>query len=412
MRRLQVRETSRFLVLDTAVSASLERNRYAMSPPVAFVAGLPVVTRTVAIPAVSSLSALRVSAFSPSSARLLPTNPSTQATAPARSASPPTMALARTVIVTGASSSIGLYAAKSLIDRGDTHVVMAVRDVAKGAAEAARLGFPTGSYTVLPLDLASFKSVRAFSALYKAKGFRALNGLVCNAAIWYPKDKRTRVTEDGFDETVQVNHLSHFLLSNLLLPDLKAAQGRLVFLATQTHNPDTLPGKIPPQADLGDLAGIESGFKGFPGTIDGGKFEPTKAYKDSKVCNVLTMTEMDKRHGADGVIVSAIFPGCIAESNLFREKRGWFRALFPLFQKFITKQYVSVEEAGRRVACVASDPEFGDSGKYWQWRGSYLQGADKTTPVSIMPTEREIEKADRLWDVSEKLVGLKTRVPV
>lgn len=66
-----------------------------------------------------------------------------------------------------------------------------------------------------------------------------------------------------------------------------------------------------------------------------------QAYKDSKVCNVLMMREMDKRFSADGMVVSALFPGCIAESPLFREKRGWFRAGFPVFQKFVTKQFVS-----------------------------------------------------------------------
>lgn len=312
----------------------------------------------------------------------------------------------KTAIVTGASSSIGLYATKELIDRGTFHVVMAVRDPAKAAAAAKRLGFEEGSYTIIPLDLKSLSSVRNFVFTYKTKGFRELNTLVCNAAIWYPKDKAPRMTEDGFDETLQVNHLGHFLLANLLLPDLKFAKGRLVFLSTQTHNPDTLPGKIPPQADLGDLSGLASGRENMLGTIDGRKFEPTKAYKDSKICNVLTMTEMNRRFGAYGICVSAIFPGCIAESDLFREKRGWFRWFFPLFQKYITKQYVSVQEAGRRVACVAADPEFSDSGKYWQWRGSYLQGTDKTKPVPIMPTEREASKAERLWELSAGLVGL------
>jgi protochlorophyllide reductase len=322
----------------------------------------------------------------------------------------PAMMRANTAIVTGASSSIGLYAAKTLVDRGDYHVVMAVRDEQKAAAEAERLGFPPGSYTTMHLDLSSLESVRSFAEQYKRSGFRALNALVCNAACWYPKDKEARVTQDGYDETVQVNHLGHFLLANLLLPSLKLAKGRLVFLATQTHNPDTLPGKIPPQADLGDLEGMASGFKDGNRTIDGRKFEPTKAYKDSKVCNILTMTEMHKRFSSDGVVVNAVFPGCIASSNLFREKRGWFRWFFPLFQKYITRQYVSVEEAGRRVACAAGgEGQFYDSGKYWQWRGSYLEGVDKTHPISIMPTEREAEKAERLWELSSVLVGLKSK---
>lgn len=283
---------------------------------------------------------------------------------------------------------------------------MAVRNVDKARAAAKDLAFAPDGYSILPLDLANLASVRKFVRDFQALGLRGLNVLVCNAATWHPRDKKPRFTVDGFDETVQVNHLGHFLLANLLLPTLKFSKGRVVFLATQTHNPDTLPGKIPPQADLGQLEGMVAGFKEMPGTIDGKAFEPTKAYKDSKVCNILTMTEMDRRYATDGVTFSAVFPGCIAESDLFREKRGWFRWFFPLFQKFVTRQYVSVEEAGRRVSLVAADGCFGDSGRYWQWRGNYLKGADKTAPVPIDPTEREAEKAERLWELSAKLVNM------
>lgn len=310
-----------------------------------------------------------------------------------------------TAIVTGASSSIGLHAAKELVARGDYHVVMAVRNIEKAKAAAENLQMPSDSYTILPVDLASLASVRAFVQKFQSQ-FSTLNSLVCNAATWHPRDKKPRFTEDGFDETVQVNHLSHFLLANLLLPMLKRTKGRCVFLATQTHNPDTLPGKIPPQADLGQLQGMTSGFNSLPGTIDGKAFEPTKAYKDSKVCNILTMKEMHRRYSSSGVTFTAVFPGCIAESDLFREKRGWFRWFFPLFQKYVTRQLVPVEEAGRRVALVASDGRFGDSGEYWQWRGSYLKGMDKTAPVPIEATDREAEKAEKLWELSSKLVNM------
>lgn len=315
-------------------------------------------------------------------------------------------ARAYTVIVTGASSSIGMYAAKTLVERGDTHVVMACRDVAKGENAARSLKFSPGSYTVLELDLSSLDSVRRFVTKFQQGNFRGLSSVVCNAATWHPKDKESRVTVDGFDETIQVNHLGHFLLVNLLMPRLKMSNGRVVFLATETHNPDTLPGKIPPQADLGDLSGLENGLKSGPRTIDGKAFEPTKVYKDSKVCNILTMREMDKRFSKQGVTVAAVFPGCIAESGLFREKRGWFRWLFPLFQKYITRQFVSTEEAGRRVAQVAIAGQFSDSGLYWQWRGSYMKGTADTEPTPIPPTEREASKAERLWDLSSQLVGL------
>lgn len=344
--------------------------------------------------------------FFTTSRRAILRAPPTTTTSAGGSGTPTMVARLKTAIVTGASSSIGLHAAKELAARGDHHVVMAVRNPDKALAAAKEVGMPVDSFSVLQLDLADLQSVRRFVNDFKARGLPPLSALVCNAAIWHPRDKKPRFTVDGFDETVQVNHLGHFLLANLLLPQLKFTKGRVVFLATQTHNPDTLPGKIPPQADLGSLEGLVTGFKNLPGTIDGKKFEPTKAYKDSKVCNILTMTEMDRRFATDGVTFSAVFPGCIASSELFREKRGWFRLLFPLFQKYVTKQFVSVEEAGRRVSLVAADGRFGDSGRYWQWRGSYLQGTDKTRPVPIEPTDKEADKAEKLWELSSKLVNM------
>jgi protochlorophyllide reductase len=71
----------------------------------------------------------------------------------------------------------------------------------------------------------------------------------------------------------------------------------------------------------------------------------------------------------------AIFPGCVADSNLFREKRGWFRyVFFPILQKYITRQYFPNDEAGRRVAEMATQGQFSDSGSYYQWRGKYTDG--------------------------------------
>ena len=87
--------------------------------------------------------------------------------------------------------------------------------------------------------------------------------------------------------------------------------------------------------------------------IDGGEFDGAKAYKDSKVCNMLTMQEFHRRyHDKSGVTFSSLYPGCIATTGLFRSHVPLFRALFPPFQKYITKGYVSEEEAGKRLAQV------------------------------------------------------------
>jgi len=178
-----------------------------------------------------------------------------------------------------------------------------------------------------------------------------------------------------------------------------------VFLTTQTHSPNSLPGKIPPQARLGDLSGLAAGLgPQTTGMVDSGPFEPTKAYKDAKAANVLTMKALSDRYGRDGVTSVAIFPGCVADSNLFREKRGWFRyVFFPILQKYITRQYVPNDEAGRRVAEVATQGQFSDSGSYYQWRGKYTEGREKTKPQVIEPTY-EIDKADQLYELSLDLI--------
>jgi protochlorophyllide reductase len=180
----------------------------------------------------------------------------------------------------------------------------------------------------------------------------------------------------------------------------------LVILGTVTHNPDELGGKIPPRPDLGDLKGFAEGFQAPISMIDGKKFEPVKAYKDSKVCNVLTMRELHRRyHESTGIVFSSLYPGCVAETPLFRNHYPLFQKLFPLFQKYITGGYVSQELAGERVAAVVADPEYKQSGVYWSW-GNRQKKNGKSFVQRVSPQARDDEKAERMWDLSAKLVGV------
>lgn len=123
-----------------------------------------------------------------------------------------------------------------------------------------------------------------------------------------------------------------------------------------TGNTNTLAGNVPPKANLGDLRGLQGGLNGLNSSamIDGGDFDGAKAYKDSKVCNMLTMQEFHRRyHEETGITFSSLYPGCIATTGLFREHIPLFRTLFPPFQKYITKGFVSEDEAGKRLAQVA-----------------------------------------------------------
>jgi protochlorophyllide reductase len=312
-----------------------------------------------------------------------------------------------TAVITGASSGVGLYTAKALVQKG-WHVVMACRDVRKAGDAAQSVGMPQGSYSIKQLDLGDLENVRRFAREFSASG-RSLNALLCNAAIYLPLIKEPLRSPEGYELTMTTNHLGHFLLCNLMLEDLKkslAGDRRLVILGTVTHNPDEPGGKVYPRPDLGKFEGFEAGFKDPVSMVDGKAFEPVKAYKDSKVCNVLTMLELHKRfHDSTGITFSSLYPGCVADTPLFRNHYPLFQKLFPLFQKYVTKGYVSQELSGERVAAVIADPEYKQSGAYFSW-GNRNSKDRKSFVQKVSPQARDDEKGERMWELSARLVGL------
>ncbi len=311
-----------------------------------------------------------------------------------------------TVVITGASSGVGLQAAKALAQRG-WNVVMACRDLAKAQAAAEALKMSPDNYTIMRLDLANLESVRQFAQNFKDSG--NLDALVCNAAVYLPLLKEPLRSADGYELSVATNHLGHFLLCNLLLDELKKSPNpRLIILGTVTANPKELGGKIPIPAppDLGTLQGFEAGFKAPVAMIDGKKFKSGKAYKDSKLCNVLTMRELHRRyHESTGIVFSCLYPGCVATTALFRHHYPLFQKLFPLFQKNITGGYVSEELAGERVAAVVAEPEYNESGVYWSW-GNRQQKDRQSFIQEVSNEASDDNKSKRLWELSEQLVGL------
>jgi len=281
----------------------------------------------------------------------------------------------RVVVVTGASSGLGLATTKALHEQGDYFIICAVRDPIKMDAVAKDLGIPKSSYIAMKLELASLQSVKDF--VENVRLFlpaRPINHLICNAAVYRPTEPDPIFTDDGHEMSMGVNHLGHFLLVNLLLPDLKKAKNsRVCIVGSITGNSNTIGGGfVYPRAEIGELEGLKKG----PGSemVDGGKFDGAKAYKDAKALNMMTVTELHRRyHDEAGIVFSSMYPGCIAETSLFREKRDWFRKLFPLFMKYVTGGYVSEKEAGQRLAQVIYDPQCTKSGVYWSWNGNAQQ---------------------------------------
>ena len=290
---------------------------------------------------------------------------------------------------------------------------------------AVEKGMPEGSYTVMRLELASLQSVRDFVANLKAfKSARPLNNLICNAAVYRPTDPAPAWTDDGFEMSMGVNHLGHFLLVNLLLKDMqKSKDARVCIVGSITGNTNTVGGGLVyPRADLGDLKGLAAGGKNPIAMADGKPFFGAKAYKDSKVCNMMTVSQLhDRYHEKTGITFSSMYPGCIAETALFREKRPWFRKAFPWFMKYITGGYVGMEEAGDRLAQVIDDPQCNKSNVYWSWNGGAQQvgrWSEDGKPKGAGGSGGEIfenEQSDavkdpvtatKMWETSFKAVGL------
>ena len=123
------------------------------------------------------------------------------------------------------------------------------------------------------------------------------------------------------------------------------------FLQPSAH---TGGGLVYPQADLGNLQGFELGAKKPVAMADGKPFFGAKAYKDAKVCNMMTVSELHRRyHDSTGISFSSMYPGCIAETALFREKRPWFRKVrAPPFPVYNWSPRLSLARESSTPSCV------------------------------------------------------------
>jgi len=274
----------------------------------------------------------------------------------------------KVVIVTGASAGIGRATAAGLAAMG-AHVVMPCRDAPKCEAAMARIrnAVPNASLEMMRLDLASLGDVRRFVDEFMA-AHRRLDVLVNNAAV---VKGRREVTVEGLEVTFAVNVLSPFLLTNLLLPMLRAsAPSRIIFLTSALHRRAHL--------DLADLQ-VERGW----GTY--------KAYDRSKLADILLTVALAERLRGTGVTANAAHPGLI-DSDLGREMSWAQRAV----KRWISKP---ATVGARTSIFLASSPEVeGVSGRYF---------AD-SREAEPSGEARDKALAERLWRACEGLAGLGT----
>ncbi len=275
----------------------------------------------------------------------------------------------RTIVITGANSGLGLETARAFV-RAGAHVVLAVRDEARGAAAAGTLA-GAGSSEVRRLDLADLASVRGFAEHWD----RPLDVLVNNAGVMAVPEGRTA---DGFEMQIGTNHLGHFALTNLLLPHLT---GRVVTVSSVAHR----MGRI----DFDDLNWERRRYSRWP------------AYGQAKLANLLFTLALQRRLDASGSRLRALaaHPG-YAATNLQRHSGN---ALQNAVMAVGNRLFAQSDTMGALPSLYAASSDL--PGASYVGPNGLRESRGHPTLVGRSDRASDAQAANRLWELSEKLTG-------
>jgi NAD(P)-dependent dehydrogenase (short-subunit alcohol dehydrogenase family) len=278
----------------------------------------------------------------------------------------------RVAVVTGASAGIGFATAKALAERG-CHVVLAVRDPARGADAAARIG---GSTAVVRLDLAALDSIRTAAAGLTGEHPK-IDLLINNAGAWSATRAETR---DGFEMQFGVNHLGHFAFTGLLLGTMVGTPGsRIVTVSSVSHRAGVV--------DTADLPMRRT-------------YRHAAAYSRSKLANLLFAFELHRRLTQAGAATSSLaaHPGGVW-TGLFRGANP------PLLVHTLGRLITQSPERGALATLRAATDPAAAGGQYYGPSGiGELRGAP--VPVRASPRAHDAALAAQLWTESERLTGV------
>ena len=277
-------------------------------------------------------------------------------------------------LVTGANSGIGRATAEELARRGAT-VVMLSRDRGRGEAARARIATRVDGarLELLIADLASQRSVRRAAEEFKSAHPR-LDVLINNAGVFWG---RRQVTGDGLEATFAINHLGHFLLTQLLEEELKAsAPSRIVNVSSSAYKAARL--------NLADLQS-ERGY------------DAMRAYGNSKLANILFTYELARRLDGSGVTANCLHPG-VVRTRIGRNAPPLIWLFFLVMKPLL----LSPAKGAATTVYLATSPEVERvSGKYFV----------KQVPQPTAARTYTEETARRLWEISEKLTDLTAADP-
>jgi NAD(P)-dependent dehydrogenase (short-subunit alcohol dehydrogenase family) len=272
-------------------------------------------------------------------------------------------------MITGASSGIGRATATELARQGTT-LVLVCRDRRRGAACIAEIQQQTGNrdLTLMLADLSSQQSIRQLARDFLATE-RPLHVLINNAGV---VNLQRKLTGDGIEEVVAVNHLAYFLLTHLLLDRLKAsAPARIVNVASDAHK----------------FGGID--FDNLQGER---RYRTMKIYGQSKLANIMFTYELARRLEGSGVTVNCLHPGAVA-TGLGANNGAWAKVLIKVIGTF----FRTPESGAATSIYLASSPQVeGVSGKYFS----------NSKPRRSSKISYSAAAQRRLWEISAQLTGV------
>ena len=288
----------------------------------------------------------------------------------------------KTFLITGANTGIGFETARVLAERG-ARVLLGCRSRTRAEDAVARITDTRSNadVAIVDLDLGDLDSIRR--AAERVAQEPRLDGLIANAGVMYAAK---RVTEDGFEAVLGVNHLGHFAITGLLLPALeRTSDARIVVTSSQAHR----LGRI----DFDDIDAVRS-------------YSVRRRYNQSKLANLLFMYELDRRLRARraSTIATAAHPGG-AMTELTRHLSGFVRrGAMPLLGPFFN----SVAEGAWPTLAAATHPDV-ESGQYFGPDGLY-EMSGKAQQVDSSRRSKEPDLAARLWDLSIEMTGVDPEV--
>jgi protochlorophyllide reductase len=319
----------------------------------------------------------------------------------------------RTVLITGCNSGIGLQGARILARKGGGEkIILACRtkQKAEDTAKAILVESPNANLVPAECDLASLESIKQFASTVTGDV-----DVVCyNAGLALNTAGDIERTADGFEKTIGTNHLGHFYLHHLLEPKI-VATGKVVITASSVHDPESPGGKQGVPASLGSLEGFSRDGANFE-MVDGQPYNGDKAYKDSKLCNILFCRELTRRLADKNIVVNAFSPGLITSSGFFRYQNPIFASVFNVAVSSIFKVGETPEYGGAALAYMtmvdSTKGEFydsppGTSNKYASDKNDY-KGAfgNEFNLAQVSKEAKDEQKGRELWKLSEKLVGI------